>query len=705
MKLIKSTAILLISLLLSTLSIAQTADHTILVSNYSFTPAELTIVPGETVAFVNVEGLHNVNGITNTLSGDSFNNPEDFFIPEIEGVASGILMGEITFDQPGTYQYDCSIGFHAQLGMVGTIEVDAFTITDLLLTDTIPETNLPGLAFRLLLDSLLDSNGPLTLFIPNGSAVSEVQDLLNLNQFDLLGFVDLPSALEYHVATGLWLADDLEAGMSLPTVYGQDLTVSEVGGALKIDGASIISTNYLADNGVVHVIDKCLAPSGLPQATVWDIIKNSDDHQLLETAILNAYLDEELRAQNDLDPSLELPGPFTVFAPTDAAFEAYSQGLGITTAEVIAGQFVDEIVKTHIIGNKNDSSDFFNGQILQNYLGDYNQMTVNTNGIFVENIALQTIDIQAYNGVVHVIDEIITPNLPPIIGTCGTWTLVLQNSGNNGWGTNFIEVEVNGEIISKETIESGNTKTFQFGVDFDSEVNLLYLGLSGASSQSYELYDNNNELIYSSIGISGTSTVPQSVYGLKACPKPKSCGVIEINMFDSYGDGWDFGNLAVFINDEFYITIPMPYGFSQKAFIPTDINDNLDFFYNGGAYQDENSFVIYDSDGELLASEANINQAPEDVTDLIVCENVTSIAEQFTNLNTSIFPNPTSGELNINTDIEILRIGIFNIYGQKVFDATYDDNTIDISFLRNNTYLLEIETTKGLEFHKFSIIR
>ena len=170
----------------------------------------------------------------------------------------------------------------------------------------------------------------------------------------------------------------------------------------------------------------------------------------------------------------------------------------------------------------------------------------------------------------------------------------------------------------------------------------------------------------------------------------------------------DKAGISIFpinINDEFYITIPMPYGFSQKAFIPTDINDNLDFFYNGGAYQDENSFVIYDSDGELLASEANINQAPEDVTDLIVCENVTSITEQFTNLNTSIFPNPTSGELNINTDIEILRIGIFNIYGQKVFDATYDDNTIDISFLRNNTYLLEIETTKGLEFHKFSIIR
>ena len=106
--------------------------------------------------------------------------------------------------------------------------------------------------------------------------------------------------------------------------------------------------------------------------------------------------------------------------------------------------------------------------------------------------------------------------------------------------------------------------------------------------------------------------------------------------------------------------------------------------------------TIYDSDGELLASEANINQAPEDVTDLIVCENVTSITEQFTNLNTSIFPNPTSGELNINTDIEILRIGIFNIYGQKVFDATYDDNTIDISFLMRPCQLkIELEFQIG----------
>jgi hypothetical protein len=51
------------------------ADHTIVMADYYFAPAELTILPGETVAFVNVQGTHDVNGITNTLTGESWGNP------------------------------------------------------------------------------------------------------------------------------------------------------------------------------------------------------------------------------------------------------------------------------------------------------------------------------------------------------------------------------------------------------------------------------------------------------------------------------------------------------------------------------------------------------------------------------------------------------------------------------------------------------
>ena len=106
------------------------ADHTVLLINYEFSPSELTIAPGETVAFINVEGTHDVNGITNSITGEPFNNPEDFYLNESVGTTSGTCMGVITFNTPGVYNYDCSVGFHADLGMVGTIIVDGFSLAD-----------------------------------------------------------------------------------------------------------------------------------------------------------------------------------------------------------------------------------------------------------------------------------------------------------------------------------------------------------------------------------------------------------------------------------------------------------------------------------------------------------------------------------------------------------------------------------------------
>lgn len=689
-----------------------TADHTVLVTNYSFTPSQLTIVPGETVAFINVEGLHSINGINNTVTGESFNNPVEFFLPEVEGAMTGVLMGEITFDVPGTYHYDCSIGFHAQLGMVGTIEVDAFTVADLLGGEFAPANIIPdvassSIAFNSYLGAKLDSIGPWTVFLPNEDAVDDVLELINLNQFDLLAFYDLAAALEYHVATGLWMAEDLEAGLSLPTLYGQSLSISEQGGIFKVDDAAIVSTNYIADNGVVHVIDKCLAPSGLPKATVWDIIKNSDDHQLLETAILNTYLDEELRAQNDLDPSLDLPGPFTIFAPTDAAFEAYSQALGVSVEELLAGQYIDDIVKTHLIGSRRESADLINGQQLQNYLGEFNQIAINNDGIFIEGVPIQTPDIKAYNGVVHVIDEIIAPNLYPITGSCGTWTLVMQNTNGEGWDGSFVEVKIDGQVIGSESLLGGYSTSFQFGVDVGAEVTLNYAyGDSGSSGQSYKLFDSDDNLIFNSNDvIGGIGSLPFSVYGLRACAEESSCGLVEIEMLDDYGDGWDFGKLNVFINNDFYRSISMEYGYGQKAYIPTEIGDVLDFNYLGGVYTQENSFIVYGPDGEELANQFDANQTPESVTDIVVCENVTNTDEQLVRFETSIFPNPTTNILNIRSDIKIESVAIISILGQRIYEAAYPNKALDVSFLGNNAYVLEVKTEKGLEYHQFSILR
>jgi len=82
------------------------------VMSFSFTDADLTVNVGELVYWV-----------IDSQTGLSFGNPEAFGIPTIVGSPDGVCMGSHTFTIPGVYDYDCSVGSHAALGMVGTITV------------------------------------------------------------------------------------------------------------------------------------------------------------------------------------------------------------------------------------------------------------------------------------------------------------------------------------------------------------------------------------------------------------------------------------------------------------------------------------------------------------------------------------------------------------------------------------------------------
>lgn len=99
------------------------ADHTILAGNLYFYPADLTINVGETVAWINEDGFHDVNGDISSLSGTSYGNPESFYFNPVMGNAMGVCMGAHTFTVPGTYNYDCSVGTHAANGMVASLTV------------------------------------------------------------------------------------------------------------------------------------------------------------------------------------------------------------------------------------------------------------------------------------------------------------------------------------------------------------------------------------------------------------------------------------------------------------------------------------------------------------------------------------------------------------------------------------------------------
>jgi len=102
----------------------------------------------------------------------------------------------------------------------------------------------------------LKGNGPFTVFAPTDAAFAKVPkaDLDAL----LADKAKLTQVLTYHVVLGKVMAKDVKAG-KVKTVQGSELTVDTDGG-VRVDGAKVVKTDIVADNGVIHVIDTVVMP-------------------------------------------------------------------------------------------------------------------------------------------------------------------------------------------------------------------------------------------------------------------------------------------------------------------------------------------------------------------------------------------------------------------------------------------------------------
>ena len=185
------------------------------------------------------------------------------------------------------------------------------------------------------------------------------------------------------------------------TLLGTDVTVTINSNGVFIDNAQVIVADIVADNGVVHVIDAVLLPPPPSTNSVYDIVANSTDHNILEFAIDTCGLTTTLKGV----------GPFTVFAPTDVAFNALGQA---TILQLIADlPTLTNILKHHVVGDSVVSGMLSNNQIVTTLLGDDVTVTINTNGdVFIDNAQVIVADIVADNGVVHVIDAVLIPTTP-----------------------------------------------------------------------------------------------------------------------------------------------------------------------------------------------------------------------------------------------------------------------------------------------------
>ena len=133
------------------------------------------------------------------------------------------------------------------------------------------------------------------------------------------------------------MAADLNDGDMVETLLGQKLLVHLHDGMVMFGEAMVTATDLEAGNGVVHVINKVLMPSTLP-ATLVDIALGSSDHTVLVELLTAANLVDVLAGD----------GPFTVFAPTDAAFE----DAGLTASDLTVRTDLADILKYHVVSGK-----------------------------------------------------------------------------------------------------------------------------------------------------------------------------------------------------------------------------------------------------------------------------------------------------------------------------------------------------------------
>ncbi len=190
----------------------------------------------------------------------------------------------------------------------------------------------------------------------------------------------------------------------------------------------------LADNGVVHVIDAVLLPPAPETNTVVDIIVNSEDHTTLEAAVVAAGLVETLSGD----------GPFTVFAPTDAAFAALPDG---TVEAVLADiDLLTAILTYHVVGGTTLSTDLMDGMSVATLNGESVTVTINTEGVFINDAKVILADVLADNGVVHVIDAVLLPPVGVASLTQTNWSVfpnpAVDRISLNGWASNGQDVVV-----------------------------------------------------------------------------------------------------------------------------------------------------------------------------------------------------------------------------------------------------------------------
>eukprot|EP00239_Pterosperma_sp_CCMP1384_P000575 CAMPEP_0197844250 /NCGR_PEP_ID=MMETSP1438-20131217/1242_1 /TAXON_ID=1461541 /ORGANISM="Pterosperma sp., Strain CCMP1384" /LENGTH=497 /DNA_ID=CAMNT_0043454949 /DNA_START=84 /DNA_END=1577 /DNA_ORIENTATION=+ len=256
----------------------------------------------------------------------------------------------------------------------------------------------------------LSSPGPFTVFAPTDEAFAKlpagtVEDLLKPENKD-----QLTDLLLYHVISGMVTSDMVTGDMSVPTAEGTELAISVKGEEVYVgEGGAKVTDMYdvMATNGVVHVIDAVLMIPAPPAPT-----KNIPE-LAVEAGVFKTLVAALTAA--DLVTTLSGDGPFTVFAPTDDAFAKLPAGTVDDLLKPENKAQLTSILTYHVLPGKIMSSDLKEGTTtVATVQGSDVDVVVGASAVKYGTATVnpELYDVEATNGVVHVIDSVVMPPAP-----------------------------------------------------------------------------------------------------------------------------------------------------------------------------------------------------------------------------------------------------------------------------------------------------
>lgn len=253
------------------------------------------------------------------------------------------------------------------------------------------------------LDGALDNDAAsLTVFAPTNQAFADLLAELGLSSLNDVPKETLSNILLYHVLDGSNMAASINTGY-YPTLSAGPADNTNLSLYVNMetttinDRAKITTTDLKADNGVIHVIDKVI----LPQSIV-DVAVINPTFSILVSALAKADLVETLKGA----------GPFTVFAPTDAAFNALFATLGVDGIADLSAEALTPVLLSHVVSGNVTSGQLSDGEV-QTLNTDKKILVGTSGGVTIDgDINVVLADVQGSNGVVHVIDKVIVPAAP-----------------------------------------------------------------------------------------------------------------------------------------------------------------------------------------------------------------------------------------------------------------------------------------------------